>query len=263
MKKSQLISLWVVVILWTITIFFWYTGDSYSWGFTQFVQATIFWGIFGFLLFMTFGQRKNQSTVDNKISPQKTKNNFITKETVDLNLNKNSVNPPENINFKDLNKFSGWLRWFYFMAWIGFIAMAGFEVYCLFMNTNVFFKVLLLIAYAISMFFLYKIIIITRKKDETVPDNIVQLMSWGLLLNVIFSILEIFTFIALAGFNESSEMLTEFCTNLVRSVISYLIWTSYFQRSKRVCVYYGKNAGKALLKMDTIRNLFRRETGTG
>ncbi|GEM_PF-581669 len=55
MKKSQLIGLWVIGILWALTLLIWYSSDSYSWGFVQFSQATIFWGIFCFLSYVTLG----------------------------------------------------------------------------------------------------------------------------------------------------------------------------------------------------------------
>jgi len=65
MNKKQLIALWIVAVLWAITIFIWYNSDSYSWGFTQFLQATIFWAIFGGLIFIST-KGDNSSDSNNK-----------------------------------------------------------------------------------------------------------------------------------------------------------------------------------------------------
>lgn len=50
MNKKQIISLWIFAFLWAITLAIWYiiADSSYnpSWGFTEFVQASVFWGVF-------------------------------------------------------------------------------------------------------------------------------------------------------------------------------------------------------------------------
>lgn len=56
MKKRQIISLWIFAFLWAITLFFWYFGDSYEWGFTEFIQTTVFWVIFALLSHLTLGR---------------------------------------------------------------------------------------------------------------------------------------------------------------------------------------------------------------
>lgn len=55
MKKSQILSLWIFAILWAITLGVWYTTTEYVWGFTQFLQATLFWSIFAILSHLSLG----------------------------------------------------------------------------------------------------------------------------------------------------------------------------------------------------------------
>lgn len=59
MRKSQLVSLWVVVMLWVLTLAIWYSLDPDFWGLAEFVQATVFWGIFASLSYVTL--RKDRS----------------------------------------------------------------------------------------------------------------------------------------------------------------------------------------------------------
>lgn len=78
MKKRQIVSLWIFFFLWAITLFFWYFGSSYGWGFNEFVQATVFWTIFAFLSHVTLG--RGQTAYNRKDQYNQT----ILKRIVDL-----------------------------------------------------------------------------------------------------------------------------------------------------------------------------------
>jgi len=109
MKKRQLIGLWVIAIFWAFTILFWYFSNEDGWGFLQFMQATIFWGIFGVLIFTTLGQAnfekiKKKKLIKNTIQEIPVGNSVENMSTKADNLkpsigNENVVDPKVETNY--------------------------------------------------------------------------------------------------------------------------------------------------------------------
>jgi hypothetical protein len=58
MRLIQKVFLWIYFISWTLTLAIWYFFDQYSWGFTNFVQASIFWGVLAWLTHISFKRKE-------------------------------------------------------------------------------------------------------------------------------------------------------------------------------------------------------------
>ncbi|MFH1691706.1 MAG: DUF2569 family protein, partial [Candidatus Omnitrophota bacterium] len=87
----------------------------------------------------------------------------------------------------------------------------------------------------------YKIIKITVKKDTATPNKLVKYITWILLVTLIFAFLEGLSYYISSGVKGLSN-LGETAAGIIRTLIWYAIWSSYFKKSKRVAAYYGNNA---------------------
>ena len=150
---------------------------------------------------------------------------------------------------KSLNQFGGWLKFFYITQWIVIILCVVFTLQVVLLifgaeNTNEMIEFLFAsLKSLITLILFIKIIKRIKKRDVSIPNQIVKLMTWVVMFTVIFAICEGFMYYLTLG-REGLSNLTKMGEDLFRILIWYAIWASYFKKSQRVFSYYGKNAGK-------------------
>ena len=148
---------------------------------------------------------------------------------------------------KPLNEFGGWLTFFNVSLWSKFIMIILVSIVLLFS----FFKVsnpayvlgimITFVRYLISGFLFFKMIKLVRQKEGVVPDKIIQLLAWYVLI-AIFFVLFIWVFSNFSHNDTLIKLRMEFLKFGLSTIGFGLIWGSYLKKSKRVCAYYGKNA---------------------
>jgi len=147
---------------------------------------------------------------------------------------------------KSLDNFGGWLFWFYLISWISLVLFGVVSLLSLvaIFSTSRGLEAIETLIYGfdsvICAFLSFKIIKLVKKQEPLTPNRVVKIMSWFLIFTAIFIIPELWLDYLL----NNGKSATEIGKECVRVIIWYCIWTSYFKQSKRVLVYYGKNANK-------------------
>jgi hypothetical protein len=151
---------------------------------------------------------------------------------------------------KPLNEFGGWLSFFYIISWlatIGFIMLVLTTLPAIFKVSKPLEIVAILIYYigdGINAFLNFKIVKVITVKDAKTPNKVLTLVTWISLLTVLFIIPGLWLDYILRGGKAATEM----GKGVIKVLVWYFIWTSYFQKSKRVFAYYGKNADNLFFK---------------
>jgi len=145
---------------------------------------------------------------------------------------------------KPLDEFGGWLRFFEITSWIGVVVISGLCMFLLLAlagveRTGDFMSILISavdsIVYVVLMIKLLKII---RIKDPETPSKVVGFLKLVVLFTVLFTVCDIISayfffdkkeFLELAGVNGKA---------ITQAVFWFLVWRSYFTKSKRVEAYY-------------------------
>lgn len=148
-----------------------------------------------------------------------------------------------------LDRFWGWLMFFYVGCWVGLVVNVGLGLFILVGLPMIGVPLaaaeagLYVLDMAVTVFLLAWIIRIIRKKEAQTPNRVLRLLSWVLLLVFLFFIPEYYLFsIRQRGDVESQRQLAALIKGLVQTLAWYAIWSSYFKKSKRVLAYYGRNA---------------------
>lgn len=149
--------------------------------------------------------------------------------------------PQANLSENQKPLIGGWLRFFQVINVLGLLfsvfVVLSFPVMHLYVEGVIdssadLFAILFELAPGLVTTFL--IVRALPKNDAGVPDRIKALITYYVGFTVLFY--GILTALLKAGY------ITEKPTFIVGDIIYYLIWVSYFQKSKRVRVYYGANA---------------------
>jgi hypothetical protein len=143
---------------------------------------------------------------------------------------------------RPLNEFGGWLKFFYITMWIGLVAL---PIYMLLLLPGLFggargavYWLVILIDDAICVFLGYKIIRAIKKREADTPNRLIRLLAFVLLVGVIFAVPEIYFGRIVRGM----EGVWEVVKAVIKVIIWFFVWTTYFRKSKRILAYYGKNA---------------------
>lgn len=150
---------------------------------------------------------------------------------------------------KPLNQFGGYLKFFFIIQWVNFIFCGLTALIALLTMISV--KTLIRTIEPMILFFYsivitslcFKIIKSIKKQTTETPRQIIKLLTWILSAAFIFTILEwSCNYFIPAPAESSSSTIIELTGSIIRVLIWYAIWTSYFKKSKRVAAYYGANA---------------------
>lgn len=150
-----------------------------------------------------------------------------------------------------LHLFGGWLQLFYAGNLVGIIASIWWGYISLStiatsrtMELKIVYLILLanLIAYFILTLNILRIV---KIKDEKIPEKIVRLLTWIIVLFVASSTIAGVLSYQFFG-SVSSAFIKEIEGDIGRAIVSWIIWASYFMKSKRVNSYYGRGSSKLL-----------------
>lgn len=152
---------------------------------------------------------------------------------------------------KPLNEFGGWLSFFQIIHWIWFMA----SLIALIISVSLAFLTSLInvslvnilyifpfsLIFFVVFYFISRIFKIVEKKSIDVPDRIVRYWFLQMLMLLLMDILGyiVVYFIKELKFSMSLRY------SLLRFgafILWYFLWILYFQNSRRVREYYGKNA---------------------
>jgi len=158
---------------------------------------------------------------------------------------------------KPLNEFGGWLKAFYIYQWFCVLILAMYvlslalQLFGPQIESSVLLNMIKLLHSFIEVHFILKIIKVIKIKEPNTPNSIILYMKWIVIFAFIFGIgtgILIYSASARVGLTVFSEL----AKTALMIIIFYLIWASYFRKSKRVCAYYGKNAGGGAVTMKKI-----------
>ena len=92
----------------------------------------------------------------------------------------------------------------------------------------------------ISSILIFKMLKVLKIQESFVPKKIVNFIFLLTIFSISFSLLNFVSKFLFLGFNQETAMETS--KQMINSIVWFLIWRSYFKKSKRVLAYYGKNA---------------------
>ncbi len=148
---------------------------------------------------------------------------------------------------KPLDQFGGWLKFFLVIQWIN-IVICGLTVLIALLTmitAETFAQALepvFLFFYSIMIILLcLRIVKALKIKAPETPGRIIKLLTWVLSAAFIYAILEWSYYYFSQGPSELSTTTTKSGGDVIRILIWYAIWTSYFKKSARVAKYYGLN----------------------
>jgi len=136
--------------------------------------------------------------------------------------------------------FGGWLRFYQILNVLSIIVLIVALGFLLFLSFTESFSNQNLIDFAmiglestpILLLSIFTLKILNKKEGE-VPGKVKSYLDYYLSATVVIYVILYISF--------SKGQITEKPTPLLGDIIYYFIWTSYFKKSKRVKVYYGKN----------------------
>jgi len=152
---------------------------------------------------------------------------------------------------KPLDQFGGWLNFFYVGHLVCIIYLVGASlIYALAIfavggGSKAMLVLIGLLHSIITVILCIKIVKILKIKELDTPQKVVKIMTWLVILAVIFA----FCNILIYSFNDIPEVedysgldrLARTVFRVIGAIIGYAIWKSYFKKSKRVIAYYGIN----------------------
>ena len=148
---------------------------------------------------------------------------------------------------KPLNEFGGWLRFFQVTCWLTvvvFVVNVFLSVAAIlkqFSLQRVLVFSVLITGIAIILSLLWKVLRLLKVKSPEVPAQIIKKILLVTVFTVAFSLVDVLSGLWLYQTSPSASSLV----GLVRPIVWYLIWSTYFRKSKRVQAHYGVNASHA------------------
>ncbi len=159
---------------------------------------------------------------------------------------------------KPINEFGGWLRFFQISNIISLIIFP-FLLILMFIEIFIDFNYkqaiefsIVIIDLVITMYFIIKILGIVQKNDSEVPERIIYYLKMIMIFSLIFLIFEIPATLW-ANNGEWTNDDSASVRGSLQSIITFLIWRSYFRKSKRVNLYY-QNKKLSINNSDTTDN---------
>jgi len=145
---------------------------------------------------------------------------------------------------KPLNEFGGWLRFFQVICWLTLIVY-GVNVFVITglvldqpTPQKIFSFVVLIFGIGFLLFLIWKILRLLTVKAPEIPGRIVKKMLVFTIVAALFSLADTCFSYWIYGMALSFRDARDF----LRPIAWYLIWSSYFRKSKRVVAHYGANA---------------------
>jgi len=148
---------------------------------------------------------------------------------------------------KPINEYGGWLIIFCITMWIGMIVnglaiLVHIFSFFTYENENQgIVTVLIILDLIIYIILAFRIIKNLGVKEKYVPGKIVENMTFILGFTMLFTILYGLLYYYYLGITERPVYDEELVRPLIRVLVWFAIWSSYFKRSKRVRAYYGSN----------------------
>ena len=145
---------------------------------------------------------------------------------------------------KPLNEFGGWLRFFQVTCWLTLIifavngALAVAAVFNQFSFQKLIVFSVLLAGVVVILSLLWKILRLLKVQSPKTPEQIAKKISLVAICAVIFSLVDTFSGLWLFQMSLSFSSLM----GLLRPIVWFLVWSSYFKKSKRVNSHYGVGA---------------------
>lgn len=145
---------------------------------------------------------------------------------------------------KPLNEFGGWLRFFQVVNLIGVIIfpiillLVVIGTFTDYNYKNAVESLVTMVDIAISVYFSIRILQIIKKRDISVPAAIIKYLLLIMIFSLVFLAIEI-PIILWANDGQWTQADTASARSSLQTVVSYLIWSAYFRKSKRVDLYYG------------------------
>lgn len=157
---------------------------------------------------------------------------------------------------KPLHEFGGWLRFFQVMNIFGavvcsvviliFIFVAIAEPY----SKSTIEFLISAIDLMISLYFMIKIISIIKKKKPETPDQVVKYLKLIMIFSLAFLVILVPT-ILWANDGQWLAGNTETVQGSLQTVFAYFIWKFYFDKSRRVNLYYYNNISENISDDDS------------
>jgi len=150
---------------------------------------------------------------------------------------------------KPMDQFGGWLSFFQLTCWFNVIILPIVGIVILFAllapeNRNEFWiLVISLFDLTIAFYLFLKMVKMIKIKEKETPNRIVKIMNMIILMTLFFALIELCYYYFTVGIDGLSNF-KDTAKSTLQMFTWYGIWTAYLNRSKRVLIYYGTNAGK-------------------
>lgn len=152
---------------------------------------------------------------------------------------------------KPLHRFGGWLKFFNLSLWFAAIFMTGTTILLtvsIFKSESVFeFSAYLISIFdgVVSIVLNILILKIMKKKSIDTPSKMVKLMAYLVGFSALFVICLIMLYSLVLKMDAAAPVAEE-GKGIFSVIIWFLIWSSYFKKSKRVFSYYSKNVENSM-----------------